>query len=162
MSGFLAVCVWLSLHRGREWEGEVSKWFLFYVSLVFSRSFVHDCKTAKCFQNQGEPKFGQIRAKSKAGLKFDIRRLCSQTFNYYNNIGVSCTSLPFTLHSTHHNRQLKNQTLAESCWQRWCTAVSCCVFKVKESPASLSSDITSFKHVSKSSTSSAILIFAKI
>ena len=27
MSGFLAVCVRLSLHRGRGWEGEVSKWF---------------------------------------------------------------------------------------------------------------------------------------
>ena len=80
MSGFLAVCVWLSLHRGRGWEGEVNKWFLFCSCLIFSRSFVHDCKTAKCFQNQGAPKFGQIRAKSKAGLKFDIRRLCSQTF----------------------------------------------------------------------------------
>ena len=53
MSGFLAVCVRLSLHRGRGWEGEVSKWFLFYSCLVFSRSFVHDCKTAKCFPNQG-------------------------------------------------------------------------------------------------------------
>ena len=82
MSGFLAVCVRLSLHRGRGWEGEVSKWFLFCSCLVFSRSFVHDCKTAKCFQNQGEPKFGQIRAKSKAGQKFDISRLCSQPFNY--------------------------------------------------------------------------------
>ena len=80
MSGFLAVCVRLSLHRGRGWEGEVSTWFLFCSCLVFSRSFVHDCKTAKCFQNQGEPKFGQIRAKSKAGLKFDISRLCSQPF----------------------------------------------------------------------------------
>ena len=29
MSGFLAVCVRLSLHSGRGWEGEVSKWFLF-------------------------------------------------------------------------------------------------------------------------------------
>ena len=82
MSGFLAVCVRLSLHRGRGWEGEVSKWFLFCSCLVFSRSFVHDCKTAKCFQKQGEPKFGQIRVKSKATLKFDISRLCSQTFNY--------------------------------------------------------------------------------
>ena len=87
MSGFLAVCVWLSLHRGRGWEGEVSKWFLFCSSLVFSRSFVHDCKTAKYFQNQGEPKFGQIRAKLKAGLKFDIRRLCSQTFKCYYGDG---------------------------------------------------------------------------
>ena len=83
MSGFLAVCVQLSLHRGRGWEGEVSKWFLFCSCLVFSRSFVRDCKTAKCFQNQGEPKFGQIRAKSKAALKFDISRLCSQTFICY-------------------------------------------------------------------------------
>ena len=80
MSGFLAVCVRFSLHRGRGWEGEVSKWFLFCSCLVFSRSFVHDSKTAKCFPNQGEPKFGQIRAKSKAALKFDISRLCSQTF----------------------------------------------------------------------------------
>ena len=60
----------------------VSKWFLFCSCLVFSRSFVHDCKTAKCFPNQGGPKFGQIRAKSKAALKFDISRLCPQTFNY--------------------------------------------------------------------------------
>ena len=82
MSGFLAVCVRFSLHRGRGWEGEVSKWFLFCSCLVFSRSFVHDCKTAKCFPSQGEPKFGQIRAKSKAALKFDIRRLCPRTFNY--------------------------------------------------------------------------------
>ena len=86
MSGFLAVCVRLTLHRGRGWEGEVSKWVLFCSCLVFSRSFVHDCKTAKCFQNQGEPKFGQIRAKSKATLKFDISRLCSQTFNYQYNL----------------------------------------------------------------------------
>ena len=82
MSGFLAVCVRFSLHRGRGWEGEVSKWFLFCSRLVFSRSFVHDCKTAKCFPKQGEPKFVQIRAKSKAVLKFDISRLCSQTFNW--------------------------------------------------------------------------------
>ena len=82
MSGFLAVCVRLSLHRGRGWEGEVRKWFLFCSCLIFSRSFVDDCKTAKCFPNQGEPKFGQIRAKPKAALKFDISRLCSQTFNY--------------------------------------------------------------------------------
>ena len=82
MSGFLAVCVRLSLHRGRGWEGEVRKWFLFFSCLVFSWSFVHDCKTAKCFPNQGEPKFGQIRAKPKAALKFDISQLCSQTFNY--------------------------------------------------------------------------------
>ena len=82
MCGFLPVCVRLSLHRGRGWEGEVSKWFLFCSCLVFSRSFVHHCKTAKCFENQGEPKFGQIQAKSKGGLKFDISRLCSQTFNY--------------------------------------------------------------------------------
>ena len=58
MSGFSAVCVRLSLHRGRGWEGEVSKWFLFSLCLVFSRSFVHNCKTVKCFQNQGDPKFG--------------------------------------------------------------------------------------------------------
>ena len=82
MSGFLAVCVQLSLHRGRGWEGEVRKWFLFCSCLVFSWSFVHDCKTAKCFPNQGEPKFGHIRAKSKAALKFNISRLCSQTFNW--------------------------------------------------------------------------------
>ena len=78
MSGFLAVCVRFSLHRGRGWEGEVSKWFLFCSCLVFSRSFVHDCK----IPSQGEPKFGQIRAKSKAALKFDIRRLWPRTFNY--------------------------------------------------------------------------------
>ena len=82
MSGFLAVCVRLSLHRGRGWEGEVSKWFLFCSYLVFSRSFVHDCKTAKCFPNQGEPKFGQIRAKSTAALTFDKSQLCPQTFSY--------------------------------------------------------------------------------
>ena len=81
MSGFLALCVRLSLHRGRGWEGEVRKWFLFCSCLVFLRSFVHDCKTAKCFPNQGEPKFGQIRAKPKAALKFDIGRLCSKAFN---------------------------------------------------------------------------------
>ena len=85
MSGFLAVCVRFSLHRGRGWEGEVSKWFLFCSRLVFSRSFVHDCKTAKCFPKQGEPKFVQIRAESKAALKFDISRLCSQTFNCNGN-----------------------------------------------------------------------------
>ena len=83
MSVFLAVCVRFSLRRGRGWEGEVSKWFLFCSCLVFSRSCVHDCKTAKCFPNQGEPKFGQIRAKSKAALKFDISRLCSKTFNCF-------------------------------------------------------------------------------
>ena len=92
MSGFLAVCVRLSLHRGRGWEREVqfcsrinkreivSKWFLYCSCLVFSRSFVHDCKTVKCFQNREEQKIGQIRAKSKNGLKFDIGRLCSQPF----------------------------------------------------------------------------------
>ena len=65
MSGFY-ICFRLSLYRGREWEREVkfcgrinkreivSKWFLRCWCLVFSRSFVHDCKTAKCFQNQGE------------------------------------------------------------------------------------------------------------
>ena len=52
MSGFLAVCVRLSLHRGRGWEGEVRKWFLFCSCLVFSRSFVHDCKTAKGFKTR--------------------------------------------------------------------------------------------------------------
>ena len=68
MSGFLAVSVRLSLHRGREWEREakfcgrvnkreiVSKWFLCCSCSVFSRSFVHDCKSAKCFQNQGVQK----------------------------------------------------------------------------------------------------------
>ena len=86
MSGFLAVCVRFSMLRGRGWEGEVSKWFLFCSCLVFSRSFVHDCKTAKCFPNQGEPKFGQIRAKSKAALKFDISRLCPQTFNCMSSL----------------------------------------------------------------------------
>ena len=72
MSGFLAVCVRLSLHMGRGWEREVkfcgrinkreivSKWFLFCSCLVFLKSFVHYCKSAKCFQNQGEQKFGQI------------------------------------------------------------------------------------------------------
>ena len=88
MSVFLAVCVRFSLHRGRGWEGEVSKWFLFCSCLVLSRSFDHDCKTAKCFPNQGEPKFGQIRAKSKAALKFDISRLCSQAFNWFEKSGV--------------------------------------------------------------------------
>ena len=95
MSGFLSVCVRLSLHRGRGWEREVqfcgrinkreivSKWFLCCSCLVFSRSFVHDCKTVKCFQNQEEQKIGQIRAKSKNGLKFDIGRLCSQPFNSF-------------------------------------------------------------------------------
>ena len=57
----------------------VSKWFLCCSCLVLS--FVYDCKTAKLFQNQGEQKFGQIRARSKTGLKFDISRLCSQPFN---------------------------------------------------------------------------------
>ena len=59
----------------------VSKWFLCCSCLVFSRSFVHDRKTVKCFQNQEEQKIGQIRAKSKNRLKFDIGRLCSQPFN---------------------------------------------------------------------------------
>ena len=94
MSGFLAVCVRLSLHRGRGWEGEVSKWFLSCSCLVFSRSFVHDCKTAKCFPNQGEPKFRQIRVKSKAALKFDISQLCSQTFNYNTIIEQCFFSIP--------------------------------------------------------------------
>ena len=79
-SGFLAVCLRLSLHRGRGWEREVkfcgrinkreivSKWYLCCSCLVFSRSFVHHhCKTMKCFQNQGEQRFGQICAKSKNG-----------------------------------------------------------------------------------------------
>ena len=69
MSGVLAVCCRLSLHRGRGWEREVKfcgrinkreivgKWFLCCSWLVISWSFVHDCKTAKCFQNQGEQKF---------------------------------------------------------------------------------------------------------
>ena len=93
MSGFLAVCVRLSLHRGRGWEREVqfcgrvnkreivSKCFLCCLCLVFSRSFVHDCKTVKCFQNQEEQNIGQIQAKSKNGLKFDIGWLCCQAFN---------------------------------------------------------------------------------
>ena len=95
MSGF-SICFQLSLHRGRGWEREVkfcgrinkreivSKWFLRCSCLVFSRSFVHGCKTAKCFLNLGEQKFGQIRAKSKTGLKFDISRLCSQPFNCFS------------------------------------------------------------------------------
>ena len=74
MSGFLAVCVRLSLHRGRGWEREVnfcgrinkreivSKWFLCCSCLVFSETFVHDCKTVKCFPNQEEQKIGK-RAK---------------------------------------------------------------------------------------------------
>ena len=69
MSGF-SICFQLSLHRGRGWEREVkfcgrinkreivSKWFLRCSCLVFSRSFVHDCKTAKCFLNLGEQKIG--------------------------------------------------------------------------------------------------------
>ena len=69
MSGF-SICFQLSLHRGRGWEREVkfcgrinkreivSKWFLRCSCLVFSRSFVHDCKTAKCFLNLEEQKFG--------------------------------------------------------------------------------------------------------
>ena len=92
MSGFLAVCVRLSLHRGRGWEKEVqfcgriskreivSKWFLCCSCLVFSRSFVHDCKTVKYFQNQEEQKIGKIQAKLKNRLKFDIGWLCSQPF----------------------------------------------------------------------------------
>ena len=99
MSGFLAVCVRLSLHRGRGWEGEVRKWFLFCSCLFFSRSFVHDCKTAKCFPNQGEPKFGQIRAKPKAALKFDISRLCSQTFIFsYFLVFLSSVKSIFLVH----------------------------------------------------------------
>ena len=69
MSGFYN-CFRLTLHRGREWEREVkfcgrinkreiiSKWFLRCWCLVFSRSFVHDCKPTKCFQKQGEQKMG--------------------------------------------------------------------------------------------------------
>ena len=98
MSGFLAVCVRLSLHRGKGWKREVnfcgrinkreivSKWFLCCLCLVFSETFVHDCKTVKCFPNQEEQKLGQIRAKSKNGQKFDIRRLCSQPFNCFPSI----------------------------------------------------------------------------
>ena len=60
---------------------EISKQVVF-VLFVFSflKEFCPSCKTAKCFPNQGEPKFGQIRAKSKAALKFDISRLCPETF----------------------------------------------------------------------------------
>ena len=105
MSVFLAVCVWLSLHRGRGWEGEVRKGFLFCSCLVFSRSFVHDCKTAKCFPNEGEPKFGQIHAKPKAALKFDISRLCSQTFNCgtltFQDEKLYLLHMPFTHTHTH-------------------------------------------------------------
>ena len=102
MSGFY-ICFRLSLHRGREWEREVkfcgrinqreivSKWFLRCWCLVFSRSFVHDCKTAKCFQNQGEQKLGQMRAKSKTGLKFDISRLCSQLFKCNISFAIQIT-----------------------------------------------------------------------
>ena len=81
---------WLSVfgsHCMRGGDGG-DKWFLSCLCLVFSRSFVHNCKTAKCFPNQGRPKFGQICAKSKAVLKFDISRLCSQTFilfQYFSN-----------------------------------------------------------------------------
>ena len=39
--------------------------------MVFNRIAVHMQKY-----------FGQMRAKSKNGLKFDIGRLCSQPFNY--------------------------------------------------------------------------------
>ena len=35
----------------------------------------------KCFQSQEEQKIGQIRAKSKNGLKVDVGWLCSQPFN---------------------------------------------------------------------------------
>ena len=56
MSGFLAVCVRLSLHMGRGWERVVkfcgrinkieivSKRFLCCSCLIFSRSFVHKLK----------------------------------------------------------------------------------------------------------------------
>ena len=133
MSGFLAVCVRFSLHRGRGWEGEVSKWFLFCSYLVFSRSFVHDCKTAKCFPNQGEPKFGQIRAKSKAALKFDISRLCPQTFicvlrlhSPLNNIGKgshfqsSCQILLFTLALSKSKINVKKYEVLLSLRNRYC------------------------------------------
>ena len=38
-------------------------------------------------------KFGQIRAKSKNGLKFDIGRLCSQPFNYCSNVASTSSSV---------------------------------------------------------------------
>ena len=66
---------WLSVFGSRCIGGggvrEISKQVVF-VLFVFSflKEFCPSCKTAKCFPNQGEPKFGQIRAKSKAALKF--------------------------------------------------------------------------------------------
>ena len=93
------------IDRGREWEREVkfcgrinkreivSKWFLRCWCLVFSRSFVHDCKTAKCFQNQGEQKIGtngseienwaKIRHKSVmlSALQLMLNAQCSKSKN---------------------------------------------------------------------------------
>ena len=68
MSGFFAVCVRLSLHRGKGWEREVnfcgrinkreivSKWFLCCSCLVFSETFVHDCKNREMFSKPGRAK----------------------------------------------------------------------------------------------------------
>ena len=60
-------------------DGKISQWHQYetqsgvkkYWTMVFNRIAVHI------------QKFGQIRATSKNGLKFDIGRLCSQPFNYY-------------------------------------------------------------------------------
>ena len=94
MSGFLAVCVRLSLHRGRGWEREVqfcgrinkreivSKWFLCCSCLVFSRSFVHNCKTVKCFQNQEEQKNRTNPSKIEKRAKIRHRLVMLLAFNY--------------------------------------------------------------------------------
>ena len=51
-----------------------------YWTMVFNRIAVH------------MQQFGQIRATSKNGLKFDISQLCSQPFNYnYTLHSVKCT-----------------------------------------------------------------------
>ena len=119
MSGFY-ICFTLSLYRGREWEREVkfcgrinkreivSKWFLRSWCLVFSRSFVHDCKTAKCFQNQGEQKLGQIQVKSKTGLKFDISRLCSQLFICLNVCPTTVNLCWSNIKIVYYKRALKH------------------------------------------------------
>ena len=39
MSGFLAVCVRLSMHRGRGWEGEVRKWVFVLFVFGFLKEF---------------------------------------------------------------------------------------------------------------------------
>ena len=76
VSGFLAVCVWLSLHRGKGWEREVK---------FCGRINKGERNTGQCFSIELQftcKKSDKSEQNRKNGLKFNIGRLCSWPFNF--------------------------------------------------------------------------------